>query len=231
MTPRLAEQGQRRVSRVLVYGVTGFGKTTLARQMSELTGLPWHSVDDLTWESNWVIVPINEQHRSDLRQRGMDSRPRLRPVAADPPDQSRAHRRPGLSPMVVAVPADPVHDGTACEPAHNLQRQPGDTPDTVRPGFDRAVALPVLPAQASSHAGVEQQPGRPRGTPVHLAPATGRLALPHTPAPAPRWPPRDRSGTVSRQPPWPAVKQQHEATSPNWSPAGPRRSTFSIVLD
>jgi adenylate kinase family enzyme len=58
-----AEQGQRRVSRILIYGVTGSGKTTLARRMSALTGLPWHSVDDLTWEPNWVVVPDDEQRR------------------------------------------------------------------------------------------------------------------------------------------------------------------------
>jgi adenylate kinase family enzyme len=57
------EQGQRRVSRILIYGVTGSGKTTLARRMGELTGLPWHSVDDLTWEPNWVVVPTDEQRR------------------------------------------------------------------------------------------------------------------------------------------------------------------------
>jgi adenylate kinase family enzyme len=47
--------------RILVYGVTGSGKTTLAAQIAELTGLPWHSVDDLTWEPGWVEVPLAEQ--------------------------------------------------------------------------------------------------------------------------------------------------------------------------
>jgi adenylate kinase family enzyme len=52
----------RRVAdRVLIYGVTGSGKTTLARQVAERTGLPWHSVDDLTWEPGWVAVPADEQ--------------------------------------------------------------------------------------------------------------------------------------------------------------------------
>ena len=49
--------------RILVYGVTGSGKTTLARRISERTGLPWHSVDDLTWEPGWVQVPLDEQRR------------------------------------------------------------------------------------------------------------------------------------------------------------------------
>jgi adenylate kinase family enzyme len=49
--------------RVLIYGVTGSGKTTMARQVAELSGLPWHSVDDLTWEPGWVTVPADEQRR------------------------------------------------------------------------------------------------------------------------------------------------------------------------
>ncbi len=45
----------------MVYGVTGSGKTTLARAIGEATGLPWHSVDDLTYEANWVQVPDEVQ--------------------------------------------------------------------------------------------------------------------------------------------------------------------------
>lgn len=48
---------------MLIYGVTGSGKTTLAARLSEVTGLPWHSVDDLTWEPGWVEVPLDEQQR------------------------------------------------------------------------------------------------------------------------------------------------------------------------
>ncbi|GAA2692056.1 adenylate kinase [Actinoplanes palleronii] len=47
--------------RIVVYGVTGSGKTTLARRIGERTGLPWHSVDDLTWEPGWVEVPLAVQ--------------------------------------------------------------------------------------------------------------------------------------------------------------------------
>ena len=50
-------------NRILVYGVTGSGKTTLARKIGEATGLPWHSVDDLTWDPGWKQVPDEEQRR------------------------------------------------------------------------------------------------------------------------------------------------------------------------
>jgi adenylate kinase family enzyme len=46
-----------------VYGVTGCGKSILAAQISAATGIPWHSVDDLTWEPGWVPVDDEEQRR------------------------------------------------------------------------------------------------------------------------------------------------------------------------
>ena len=46
-----------------MYGVTGSGKTVLAERISARTGIPWHSVDDLTWEPEWVPVPDREQRR------------------------------------------------------------------------------------------------------------------------------------------------------------------------
>jgi adenylate kinase family enzyme len=51
------------IDRVLIYGVTGSGKTTLAAKVATATGLPWHSVDDLTWEPGWIGVPAGEQRR------------------------------------------------------------------------------------------------------------------------------------------------------------------------
>lgn len=52
-------------TRYLIHGVTGSGKTTLAADISARTGLPWHSMDELTWEPGWVPVPEAVQ-----RQRG-----------------------------------------------------------------------------------------------------------------------------------------------------------------
>lgn len=50
-------------NRTLVYGVTGSGKTAFAERISAFTGITWHSVDDLTWEPEWVPVPDDEQRR------------------------------------------------------------------------------------------------------------------------------------------------------------------------
>jgi adenylate kinase family enzyme len=49
--------------RVLIYGVTGSGKTILARKVADRTGLPFHSVDDLTWQPGWVAMPTEDQRR------------------------------------------------------------------------------------------------------------------------------------------------------------------------
>lgn len=49
--------------RILVYGVTGSGKSTIAARLAEVLDLPWYSVDDLTWEPGWVAVPFDEQRR------------------------------------------------------------------------------------------------------------------------------------------------------------------------
>lgn len=48
--------------RILVYGVTGSGKSTAATRIADRTGLPLALADELTWEPGWVPV-------SDERQR------------------------------------------------------------------------------------------------------------------------------------------------------------------
>ena len=42
--------------RILVYGVTGSGKSTAAARIAATTGLPLHLVDELTWLPGWVPV-------------------------------------------------------------------------------------------------------------------------------------------------------------------------------
>lgn len=51
-----------------MYGVTGSGKTTLARQIGEVTGIQWHSVDDeIGWLPGWVERPPDDQYDLALR--------------------------------------------------------------------------------------------------------------------------------------------------------------------
>ena len=59
----LCDESERPCTKILVYGVTGSGKTTLAERVAERTGLPWFAIDDLTWEPGWVQVPDEEQRR------------------------------------------------------------------------------------------------------------------------------------------------------------------------
>ncbi|HSP05201.1 MAG TPA: hypothetical protein VLR27_16975 [Acidimicrobiales bacterium] len=50
--------------RILLFGVTGSGKTTLARSVGARTGIPWHSADDeLGWLPGWVERPTDEQRK------------------------------------------------------------------------------------------------------------------------------------------------------------------------
>lgn len=59
--PVLAGHQPAKARRILVYGVTGSGKTTLAAAIAARTGLPWHAVDELTWEPNWCEVSTSAQ--------------------------------------------------------------------------------------------------------------------------------------------------------------------------
>jgi adenylate kinase family enzyme len=45
--------------RILVYGVTGSGKSTAAQHIAERTGLPLNLADDFAWEPGWT--PVDEQ--------------------------------------------------------------------------------------------------------------------------------------------------------------------------
>lgn len=59
--------------RILVYGVCGSGKTTLAWQISEATGIRWHSVDDLAFLPGWE--PTTEEfQRAEIEKITADER-------------------------------------------------------------------------------------------------------------------------------------------------------------
>lgn len=49
--------------RILVYGVTGAGKSSVALRIADRTGLVCHLADELSWEPGWVPVPQDEQRR------------------------------------------------------------------------------------------------------------------------------------------------------------------------
>ncbi len=54
-----------RARRILVFGVAGSGKTTLARRVGAPLGIPWHSVDDeVGWLPGWLERPRDQ--RRDL---------------------------------------------------------------------------------------------------------------------------------------------------------------------
>lgn len=48
------------MTRVMVIGNAGGGKSTLCRQLSALHGLPYHAVDRLQWRPGWVPTPEAE---------------------------------------------------------------------------------------------------------------------------------------------------------------------------
>lgn len=47
--------------RILIYGVTGSGKTTTACRLSDLTGIAWTEVDTLMWNPGWDFVSLDVQ--------------------------------------------------------------------------------------------------------------------------------------------------------------------------
>jgi adenylate kinase family enzyme len=49
--------------RILVYGVTGSGKSMAAQRIAANTHLPLTLADELTWEPGWVPVAKDEQRR------------------------------------------------------------------------------------------------------------------------------------------------------------------------
>src|SRR5437867_2558056 len=67
----LRGHGAGRMKRVAVFGNAGGGKSTLARRLAELTGLPLHVVDLMQFRAGGAKVPHNEflQAHADLLRR------------------------------------------------------------------------------------------------------------------------------------------------------------------
>jgi adenylate kinase family enzyme len=62
--PTAAPADLRGAHRILIYGVTGSGKTTAADRIGEILGLPSHHVDDeIGWLPGWVERPADDQRR------------------------------------------------------------------------------------------------------------------------------------------------------------------------
>jgi adenylate kinase family enzyme len=62
--PAAAPEDLRGARRVLIYGVTGSGKTTAADRVGEVLELPSHHVDDeIGWLPGWVERPADDQRR------------------------------------------------------------------------------------------------------------------------------------------------------------------------
>ncbi len=52
------------MQRIIVIGVTGSGKTTLAHTLAERLSCPMTDIDDLYWRSNWTLAPEPEYHEA-----------------------------------------------------------------------------------------------------------------------------------------------------------------------
>ena len=53
------------MQRVLVMGSSGSGKSTFARRLSEITGIPFVSLDGLYWKPGW-LAPDNAEFEQRL---------------------------------------------------------------------------------------------------------------------------------------------------------------------
>tara|TARA_B100000315_G_C14493593_1_gene548811 strand:- start:968 stop:1189 length:222 start_codon:yes stop_codon:yes gene_type:complete len=45
--------------RIVIFGSTCSGKSTMARQISQLTALPHIELDEIFWQAGWVQMPLD----------------------------------------------------------------------------------------------------------------------------------------------------------------------------
>ena len=163
----------------MVYGVTGSGKSTMAARISAVTGVPWHSVDDLTWEPGWVPVPADEQRRriaticegdSWILDSGYST-------WIDVP-LARVELIVALDyTLAVLRSAAAARRGQVGRRHHDLQRQPGDAASHALPRLVAAVAFSLLQPQAPADQGVAGRPGWSSGATVAPPARSSGLAV------------------------------------------------------
>ena len=165
----MAELAAELPDRVLVYGVTGSGKSTAALAIGARTGHPVTLVDELTWLPGWV--PVDGAVQRDLISEVVAGERWLLDsaygawldlvlphaelvVGLDYPrwlSLGRLVRQDGLG-------GD--HEGTP------LQRQRRDLAQGRRARLDHRVALPVLRPQEDPHARLGRLARRAAGAPL-----------------------------------------------------------------
>jgi hypothetical protein len=151
-------------SRILVYGATGSGKTTLARQIGERLGLPWHSVDDLTWESGWVQVPTEVQRTeiaaicAQKEWAGYG----VRRVGRSTVGGGRSCGRSRLPSVDFSGASAQANPDPAGQTNARVQRQRRVAANVVVGGLHRRVAFQVVQAQTTAHAPVAGRSGKSR---------------------------------------------------------------------
>jgi len=146
--------------------------------MGELTGLPWHPVDDPMWQPN----RRRRIERSVRARSGSSTAPTAGGVPSRRPGWSSSG--PGRPPPAPAVAADRAHAGPAGRPPRDRQRRPGAAAPAVGPRLRPRVAPPVVAARARAHARLQPRAGRgaAAGSPHPGGWRTG-CAAPAAPAP------------------------------------------------
>ncbi|SEN73995.1 Adenylate kinase [Loktanella fryxellensis] len=55
------------VRRIMVFGASGAGSSTLAHRMADRTGLPAHYMDEISWRPGYVFRSVGEKNRITAR--------------------------------------------------------------------------------------------------------------------------------------------------------------------
>lgn len=126
-------------------------------RIAERTALPWHSVDDLTWEPGWIEVPIEEQRRR-IGDICAGSRWILDTAYGKWLDivlaTIRGDCRPGLPASGLAPAAAPPHRATSRRSPAVLQRERRVLAYRLLARLDRCLVFPLVRPQTCAHSAV-----------------------------------------------------------------------------